>query len=102
VDGGRLFTVHAPDLRAVYQFNTRAFVRLVLQYTRISRDPALYESEVGSEDESLLSQLLFSYKVNPQTALFLGYGDNREGDDAYDLTQTQRMLFFKVGYAWVR
>lgn len=31
--------------------------------------------------------------------LLLGYSDIHEGIDALDLTQTDRMVFLKVGYA---
>jgi len=101
VSGQRLFTVNAPQLRAVHQFNARTFVRLVLQYSSVDRDPSLYLDPVNERTQSLLTQFLFSYKVNPQTALYAGYADNQFGDDQYDLTRTDRTFFFKIGYAWV-
>ncbi len=100
-DEGRLYTVHAPELRAIHQFNTRAYLRLVMQYTSIDRNPSLYESSVDAKSTSLLTQLLFSYKVNPQTALYVGYGDNYYGDQEMDLTRTGRTFFAKLGYAWL-
>jgi hypothetical protein len=46
-------------------------------------------------------QLLFSYKINPQTVFFLGYSDNLYEDDALDtLEKTDRTWFMKIGYAW--
>ena len=101
VEGGRLFRIHAPELRVIHQFNTRAFVRLIMQYTNIERDPALFTDTVDETSESLLTQFLFSYKVNPQTALFVGYTDNQFGTEAFDLTRTDRTFFIKLGYAWV-
>ena len=65
------------------------------------RDPDLYRDEVDAVTERLFTQLLFSYKINPQTVLFLGYADNREGDELNDLTESDRTLFFKFGYAFV-
>jgi len=102
VGGERLFTIHAPQLRAVHQFNSRAFVRLILQYTGVNRDPSLYADAVDDETQSLLTQLLFTYKVNPKTALYAGYGDNQFGDDEFGLTHTDRAFFMELGYAWVR
>ena len=102
VDGGRLFRAHAPELRLIHQFNTRAFVRLILQYTRIERDPSLYTEPVDAQSEHLFSQFLFTYKINPQTALYVGYSDNQVADDEFDLTRVDRTLFMKVGYAFVR
>ncbi|HRC84176.1 MAG TPA: DUF5916 domain-containing protein [Thermoanaerobaculia bacterium] len=100
VEGGRLFTANLSDLRLVYQFNRRCFVRAVLQYTDIVRDPKLYVDEVDQKTQGLFSQLLFSYKLNPQTVLFLGYSDLWEGDERIDLERTSRTLFLKLGYAW--
>ena len=102
VDGGRLFSVHAPELRLIHQFNTRAFVRLILQYRISDRNPDLYSEPVDSSAESLLTQLLFTYKINPQTAIYAGYSDNQFGDDSFELTRLDRTLFMKLSYAWVR
>ena len=104
VEGGNLFTANLTQLSTVYQFNIRTFLRAILQYTDIDRTPGLYDPEAGPIDartETLFSQLLFSYKLNPQTVLFFGYSDNSLGDDRVDLTRADRTLFLKLGYAWV-
>jgi hypothetical protein len=72
-----------------------------VQYWQYDRDPDLYVDEVDSETRIVLNQFLFSYKVNPQTMLFVGYSDIFLGDQEYDLTQTGRTVFAKLGYAWV-
>jgi len=41
-------------------------------------------------------------KVNWQTALYLGYGDERALDEGDDLRRTSRQLFAKVSYAFQR
>ncbi len=123
---GRLFLAALSQLRLAYQINRRTFVRAILQHEDLERDVDLYPDCVADpvdcglspESTNLFTQLLFSYKVNPQTALYLGYTDNRAGLDEFvddpgnpggpalfeqtDLTQTDRTFFFKVGYAWVR
>ncbi|HEY7214423.1 MAG TPA: DUF5916 domain-containing protein [Thermoanaerobaculia bacterium] len=101
VEGGNLYTANLSQLTTVYQFNVRTFLRAILQYTDIDRTPALYHVEVDDQTETLFSQLLFSYKLNPQTVLFVGYSDNSFGDQRIDLTRTDRTLFLKIGYAWV-
>ncbi|MBC8647765.1 MAG: hypothetical protein H7X85_11405, partial [Thermoanaerobaculia bacterium] len=101
VDGGRLFKADLTELRAVYQFNIRTFVRAILQYTDIQRAPELYTFLVDAKTEQLFTQLLFSYKINPQTVFFLGYTDNRGADERIDLTQRNRTVFVKIGYAWI-
>jgi hypothetical protein len=101
VEGGNLFTANLTQLSTVYQLNVRTFVRAVFQYTDIQRDPSLYSVAVDESTERLFSQLLFSYKLNPQTVLFVGYSDNAIGDQRIDLTRTDRSFFLKLGYAWV-
>jgi hypothetical protein len=107
VDGGELLAVNITQMKAVYQLNIRSFFRAILQYTDLSFDPDLYTaSEVDPDSEHLFSQLLFAYKLNPQTVLFLGYSDNQLGGEladgsVVDLTRSDRTLFFKVGYAVV-
>ena len=80
---------------------TRAFIRAILQYTDIERDPSLYIDPVESRSKDFFTQLLFTYKVNPRTALYLGYSDNYQGNSQVDMTQLNRTAFFKIGYAWV-
>jgi len=101
VEGGNLFTANLTQLSGVYQLNVRTFVRAILQYTDIKRRPDLYLTPVDESTKTLFSQLLFSYKLNPQTVLFLGYSDNSAADQRIDLTRAERTFFLKVGYAWV-
>jgi hypothetical protein len=104
-DEGRLFTAELSQLRLIYQFSTRSFVRGIFQYLDLDRDLGVYAQEVRpffeAKTETLFTQLLFSYKLNPQTVLFLGYSDNRAGTQELDLSQRDRSFFFKVGYALV-
>ena len=101
VDEGKLFEANLTQLRLVYQINVRTFVRTILQFRSVERDPDLYIDAVDAMTERLFTQFLFSYKLNPQTVLFVGYADNREGDELIDLTESNRTLFFKFGYAFV-
>jgi hypothetical protein len=99
VDGGELFEVNLTQLGLIYQFNVRTFVRAIVQYQDLQRDPDLYAFEVDPQTEDFFGQFLFSYKLNPQTVLFLGYTDTRFGVQGIDLTQTDRTFFLKLGYA---
>ena len=103
--GRRLFTANIAQGAFQYHFNVRTFIRLILQYQIVDRNlsnysPAL-QNAFSRRDQSLFTQLLFSYKINPQTVLFLGYSDNYAGAPSYELTQTGRTFFFKLGYALV-
>src|SRR5262249_18369665 len=99
VPGGRLYDAQLSQARLVYQFDIRTFVRAIFQYTNIGRNPALYLAPVDQRDRNLFIQLLFSYKLNPETVLFAGYSDTRLGRDFIQLTQTDRTFFVKLGYA---
>lgn len=101
VEGGRLYRANLSQARIVYQFNVRTFVRAIVQYRDLARDPALYEDEVGASETWAFAQLMFSYKINPLTVFFLGYSDTREADDVTGLTPTGRTVFVKLGYAWL-
>ncbi|MEM1250518.1 MAG: DUF5916 domain-containing protein [Acidobacteriota bacterium] len=110
VQGGELFEANLSQLRMVYQFNARTFVRAIVQYRDLARNAALYDSAVDPLTERLFNQLLFSYKLNPATVFFLGYSDDRLGGEELDplgnlqfndLQQTSRTLFLKLGYRWL-
>lgn len=101
VDGGKLFEANQSELRLAYQINVRTFVRLITQYTDIARNPALYTDEVEPATRDLFNQILFSYKVNPQTVFFLGYSESGFGERGFDITTENRTIFLKIGYAWV-
>jgi hypothetical protein len=100
VEEGHLFTANLAQLRSTYQFNNRMFFRWIGQYLDVKRVPAHYTFAVDARDRSFFNQLLFSYKINPPTVLFVGYSDNYAGNARINLTQQNRTLFLKVGYAW--
>jgi len=100
VEGGELFEANLTELRAIYNLNVRTFVRVIFQYLDLQQDPSLFLSPVEPEVQDLFTQLLFSYKVNPQTVVFVGYTDSRLGLQDISLTQTDRTFFVKLGYAW--
>ena len=101
VEGGTLYTANVDGLWATYQFTKRVSLRTVLQYVDYEYDADLYTDGRGPESQHLASQVLFSYKINPQTVLYLGYSDNHVGDEIIDLTQSDRTFFAKIGHALV-
>jgi hypothetical protein len=98
--GARLFTAQVQRLKATYNFTARAFVRLIGQYVSTRRDPTLYSREVPRRDAAFSGSALLSYRLNWQTALFLGYGDDRDTDAAGRLVRTGRQVFVKVSYSF--
>jgi hypothetical protein len=101
-EGGTIFHARLTDLRLTWQFNVRSFVRLTLQDQDIERNVELYSNRLTDPStSSLATQVLYSYKLNPQTVLFAGYADNHlENDFTGELEKTGRTLFFKLSYAW--
>lgn len=100
-DAKDIFTANLTQLRLVYQFNNRTFVRAILQYTDIRNNPATNGDGMDPHQRRLFGQYLFSYKLNPQTVLFIGYSDTDRGDSIRDFQQVSRTFFVKIGYAWV-
>ena len=101
VEDQRLYTANISQFTAIYQFDTRTFFRTILQYVDYRYNVDNYISVVDPYYRHLFTQFLFSYKINPQTVLFLGYSDDYYGEAAYGLTQSDRTFFVKLGYAWV-
>ena len=100
-EGAEIFTADIPQARLLYHFNRRTFVRAILQHRSVDRNPLQYAIPVGRQSRGLLSQLLFSYRLDAQTVFLAGYSDNYAGTDTVDLTQTNRAVFLKLAYAWL-
>jgi hypothetical protein len=101
VDQGWLYTAKITYLSAVYNFSLRTSLRAVLQYQDNEYAPELYSEPVEPRERRLFTELLFSYKLNPRTVVFVGYSDGRYGERDLSLTQEQRSVFVKLGYAWL-
>ena len=100
----RLFSAQVQRLKATYTFSSHMFLRLIGQYVSATRDPSLYAvpSDVSVKDGSISASALFAYKINWQTVLFLGYGDNRTLSEEDRFERAGRQLFLKVSYAFLR
>jgi hypothetical protein len=100
-EGEKIYDASVVDARLTWQFSVRSFLRLSLQQSATSRNPDVYEDEVDAESQDVGRQLLYSYKINPQTVFFLGYADQYIDEDHLNgLTVSDRSVFMKVGYAW--
>ncbi len=103
--GQRVFSANLSQLRSVYNFSTRSFVRAIVQYRQTDRNPEAYVSDVDRRADGLFAQLLYAYKLNPQTVVFLGYSQDGTGLTDLENQRTPiavqgRTLFLKLGYAW--
>jgi len=105
VEGEVLYSAHINQARIVYQFDHRTFLRAIVQHIDYNRNLHLYvypwNLYLSPESESVFGQVLFSYKVNPQTVLYLGYSGSGVGEADYPLTGYENVIFVKLGYALV-
>jgi hypothetical protein len=102
-----------PRIKAEYQVARPIFVRVVSQYTATRRE-ALRDPFTGSvltlangtpsqasETNVLRTDWLFSYRPNPGTVFFLGYGGNLAEEDPLAFRRLRRTgdaLFVKLSY----
>lgn len=100
-DGGTAFDARVLDTRVSWQIDPRQRIRLSAQASEVERDPSLYQQAVQAHTRNLAAQLLYSYKLNPRTALYAGWSQGGYSDDVQTgLFQDNRSLFLKLSYAW--
>ncbi|MDC2888011.1 carbohydrate binding family 9 domain-containing protein [Psychrosphaera algicola] len=103
-EGDNVFTAKLLDLRNTYQFSIKSFLRLSLVYTEIDRNLSKYV-DPGDRNENfrrLSAQLLYSYKINPQTLFFVGYSEaGKDNDSLTNIKSDNRSVFMKLSYAWL-
>jgi Domain of unknown function (DUF5916) len=105
----RLFTARVLRVKGTYTFTSRLFARAIAQYVSVDRDPSLYIHPVPAQSGNFGGSLLLAYKLNWQSVMFVGYGDDRElATIAKDEAQARRLapldrqVFVKVSYAFQR
>ena len=104
-EGEAILDASVMDARLTWQFSVRSFLRMTIQHSEIDRNLDVYNVDVvdnyDAKSRNVGRQLLYSYKINPQTVFFLGYSDQYVDDDDLDgLAAFDKSLFLKVGYAW--
>jgi Domain of unknown function (DUF5916)/Carbohydrate family 9 binding domain-like len=100
--GPIVYKARLTDLRLTWQFNVRSFLRLTLQGSDVERNVSQYvDPATTPSSASRAAQLLYSYKLNPQTVFFAGYSSSQlEDETAGRIEPTGRTAFLKVSYAW--
>ncbi len=100
-DGGTAFEASIADFRLGWQLDPRQRLRLTLQGSEVTRDPALYASPVDAIGRNVGGQVVYSYKVNPRTAVYAGASSGAfMDDDNRDLFANTRSVFLKFSYGW--
>jgi hypothetical protein len=98
----RLLTARVSRVKSTYTFTSRMFVRAIAQYVTTDRDATLFRSAVAPTSGDLSASVLLAYKLNWQSVMFAGYGDNRTLSDQDRLEKTGRQFFVKLSYAFQR
>ncbi len=90
----KIYVANISELRLSYQFDVRSYLKLSLVYNDVDY--------AGSEPaKDLSSQLIYAYKINPQTVFFLGYSDiSYQDNDLTTLKRSDRTFFTKISYAF--
>lgn len=122
-DGGTAFDARVLDGRLSWQLDPQQRLRLSVQAGDVKRNQALYTFPladcpitvapdatncvvpVKSRVHDITAQLMYSYKVNPRTALYAGYSHgafdiDREGEPRDAPFDSSRSVFLKLSYAW--
>jgi hypothetical protein len=99
VSGGVLYSASVDRLKTTYSFSAKSLVRVIGQYVSTDRNPSLYTFPTSAHDAGFQGSILYSYKINWQTVLYLGYGDDRVLTIDNILAKLDRSLFLKVSYA---
>jgi hypothetical protein len=102
--GERIFQANLTDLRLTWQFNVRSFIRFTTQRQDVERNVQVYtDRTTPGRSITLGSQLLYAYKLNPQTVLYVGAANSGlEDERTLDVMPTNRTVFAKISYAWLR
>lgn len=96
-----VYVANISELRLSYQFDVRSYLKLSLVYSDVDRNPDNNDYLSSEQNKDLSTQLIYAYKINPQTVFFLGYSDySFQDDDLTTLERSDRTFFTKVSYAW--
>lgn len=101
VHGDKIFVNRLSDLRITYQFDLKSFLRLTLIHDDTEKSVDLYQFDVDAKSTNMDAQVLYSYQLNPQTALYLGYSTSSiDNDTLNSMSKTGDTVFAKFSYAW--
>ena len=95
----QLFIARVSRVRGTYTFTSRMFVRGTAQYVATNRDASLYTFTTAHTSGTVSGQVLLSYKLNWQSVLFVGYGDDRMLSTQNRFEKVDRQFFVKLSYA---
>jgi len=100
-NNSNVYVENISELRLSYQFDVQSYLKLSLVYSDVDKNPDNNDYISSTKNKDLSSQLIYVYKLNPQTVFFLGYSDSSlQDDDLTKLTRVEKTFFTKISYAW--
>ncbi len=100
-NNSNVYVENISELRLSYQFDVQSYLKLSLVYSDVDKNPDNNVFISSTKNTDLSSQLIYAYKLNPQTVFFLGYSDSSlQNDDLTKLTRAEKTFFTKISYAW--
>lgn len=101
-ENANVYTENLTELRVSYQFNINSYLKFNVVYTDIDFNLDNNPTAYTAKDNRLSTQLIYAYKLNPQTVFYFGYSDNSYQDDRLkSLERNQRTIYSKISYAWL-
>ena len=100
IRSARLFTADVAQVKATFNFTPRFSLRAIAQYEKVRRDPSLYNAAVRGNEGDFGGSLLFSYRLNWQTALYAGFSREQILIDGSGYHQGPNHFFLKLAYAF--
>ena len=99
-DGQWILDANMLDARLTWQFDWRGSLSLAVQQQDIARNPDAYIQDVEAHTNELGRELVYAWKLTPQTELHFGYSDAYAKDaEMSALAEPQRNWFMRVGYS---
>lgn len=96
--GRRLYTEQAPQLSGIYHLGPADTLRLILQYSRIRRDPLLTPASLAPASSARTSSLVYGHAGAFGSAAFVGLTLSDGVTPGYFPQRRQDELFIK--YSW--
>ncbi len=86
--GTKIFTNEIIRSNWNYQFNRELSLRFIVQYEKTDAGPATSLSD----DENLNFDLLLRYVINPWSAFYIGYNNNRSNFDIVEMEGERKLI----------
>ncbi len=98
-EGQEIFDAKVVDARVTWQFDPRGSLRLSMRQKDIERNADAYIGKVDGQTKDVGRELLYSWRLNPQTEFNLGYSDAYDENIELDaIRPLDRNWFMRVGY----